>query len=78
MYLVTGITGNVGGAAARHLLEMGMEVRALVRDEAKAADWAAAGVDGEGCVGRFSGDDAGARWRGGSIPDDAAQPDAFA
>lgn len=45
MYLVTGITGNVGGAAARHLLEMGMEVRALVRDEAKAADWAAAGVD---------------------------------
>jgi len=45
MYLVTGITGNVGGAAARHLLEMGMEVRALVRDEAKAADWVAEGVD---------------------------------
>jgi len=45
MYLVTGITGNVGGAAARHLLEMGMEVRALVRDEAKAAEWAAEGVD---------------------------------
>ena len=30
MYLVTGITGNVGGATARHLLKQGKQVRALV------------------------------------------------
>jgi uncharacterized protein YbjT (DUF2867 family) len=39
MFLVTGITGKVGGAAARHLLQMGKQVRALVRDEAKASAW---------------------------------------
>lgn len=31
--LVTGATGNQGGAAARHLLSSGWRVRALVRDE---------------------------------------------
>lgn len=45
MFLVTGITGHVGGAAARHLLQQGRQVRALVRDQRKAADWAAKGVD---------------------------------
>lgn len=45
MFLVTGITGNVGGAAARHLLKMGKQVRALVRNEAKAASWASLGVE---------------------------------
>lgn len=45
MFLVTGITGNVGGAAARHLLEMGKQVRALVRDQAKAAAWREKGVE---------------------------------
>lgn len=45
MFLVTGITGNVGGAVARNLLHMGKQVRALVRDEAKAAAWAAQGVE---------------------------------
>ena len=45
MFLVTGITGNVGGAAANHLLGMGKQVRALVRDEAKAAAWKARGVE---------------------------------
>jgi uncharacterized protein YbjT (DUF2867 family) len=45
MFLVTGITGKVGGAAARHLLETGKQVRALVRDEAKAARWSAKGVE---------------------------------
>ena len=45
MFLITGITGKVGGAAARHLLETGRQVRALVRDEAKAAKWAAQGVE---------------------------------
>jgi uncharacterized protein YbjT (DUF2867 family) len=45
MFLVLGITGKVGGAAARHLLEQGHAVRALVRDADKAAEWAARGVD---------------------------------
>ena len=45
MFLVMGITGQVGGATARHLLAQGKEVRALVRDRAKAASWAAQGVE---------------------------------
>ena len=45
MFLITGITGNVGGAAARHLLAAGHTVRALVRDPQKAAGWAAQGVE---------------------------------
>ncbi len=45
MYTVTGITGNVGGAVARALLKAGKKVRGVVRDPAKAAAWAAAGVE---------------------------------
>jgi uncharacterized protein YbjT (DUF2867 family) len=45
MFLVTGITGNTGGAAASALLANGHRVRALVRDPAKAGAWAARGVD---------------------------------
>jgi uncharacterized protein YbjT (DUF2867 family) len=45
MYLVMGITGKVGGATARHLLEQGKQVRALVRDRAKAARWVDQGVE---------------------------------
>ena len=45
MFLVSGITGKVGGAAARRLLEEGHSVRALVRDPLKAAEWARKGVD---------------------------------
>jgi len=45
MFLVTGITGNVGGAAARGLLVQGKQVRALVRDIQKAAAWADQGVE---------------------------------
>ncbi len=45
MFFVAGITGHVGGAAARRLLEEGHAVRALVRDPAKAAAWAGLGVD---------------------------------
>jgi uncharacterized protein YbjT (DUF2867 family) len=45
MFLVTGITGQVGGAAARHLLTRGKRVRALVRDRAKAVSWADRGVE---------------------------------
>ncbi len=45
MFLITGITGKVGGAAARHLLDTGKQVRALVRDQAKASAWSAQGVE---------------------------------
>ncbi len=45
MFFVAGITGNVGGAAARRLLEEGHTVRTLARDPSKAAEWARQGVD---------------------------------
>ena len=45
MYAITGITGNVGGATARALLKAGKKVRGIVRDKARAAEWAAAGVE---------------------------------
>src|SRR5271165_3526169 len=45
MFLVMGITGNVGGATARHLLKQGKQVRALVRNREKAAKWADQGVE---------------------------------
>jgi uncharacterized protein YbjT (DUF2867 family) len=44
-YLVMGITGNVGGATARHRLKQGKQVRALVRNREKAAKWADQGVE---------------------------------
>jgi len=37
MYAVTGITGKVGGSVARHLLNAGLSVRAVVRDTLKKA-----------------------------------------
>jgi uncharacterized protein YbjT (DUF2867 family) len=45
MFLVTGLTGHVGGATARGLLARGRQVRALVRDTPKAAAWADKGVE---------------------------------
>lgn len=45
MFLVMGITGNVGGATARHLLARGKKVRALVRNREKAMNWADQGVE---------------------------------
>ena len=45
MFLILGLTGRVGGAAARHLLDAGHPVRALVRDPSRAAEWAQRGVD---------------------------------
>jgi uncharacterized protein YbjT (DUF2867 family) len=45
MFLITGITGKVGGATARRLLAQGKTVRALVRDRAKAASWTHQGVE---------------------------------
>jgi uncharacterized protein YbjT (DUF2867 family) len=45
MILLTGITGNIGGATARALLAKGVKFRALTRDLDKAAAWAAQGVE---------------------------------
>jgi uncharacterized protein YbjT (DUF2867 family) len=45
MFLIMGITGKVGGATARHLLDHDQKVRALVRDRTKAASWANHGVE---------------------------------
>ncbi len=45
MFLVMGITGQVGGATAKHLLAHGKKVRALVRNREKAANWANQGVE---------------------------------
>ena len=45
MYLVMGITGRTGGAVSRCLLDRGKEVRAQVRDRARAIEWEAQGVE---------------------------------
>lgn len=45
MYAITGITGQVGGALARHLLAAGETVRAVVRDARKGEAWAAQGCE---------------------------------
>ena len=45
MYAITGITGKVGGEIARNLLAHGQSVRAVLRDQAKAAAWAAKGCE---------------------------------
>jgi uncharacterized protein YbjT (DUF2867 family) len=45
MYAITGITGKVGGVLARGLLAEKVPVRAVLRDEAKAAEWRARGCD---------------------------------
>ncbi|MBZ9916868.1 NmrA family NAD(P)-binding protein [Mesorhizobium sp. BR1-1-7] len=45
MFLVMGITGKVGGATAEHLLAHRKDVRALVRNREKAANWANKGVE---------------------------------
>jgi len=45
MYVVMGITGQVGGAVARSLLESGKSVRGIVRDRTKAIAWERKGVE---------------------------------
>ena len=45
MYAITGVTGKVGGEIARNLITDGRSVRAVLRDKAKAADWAAKGCE---------------------------------
>lgn len=39
MYAIMGVTGRVGGAAAASLLQSGFQVRAILRDAAKARTW---------------------------------------
>jgi len=43
--LLTGVTGKTGGETAKQLLARGAKLRAIVRNEAKAADLKAAGVE---------------------------------
>lgn len=45
MFAITGITGQVGGAVARALIEAGKSVRAVVRDADKGAAWARQGCE---------------------------------
>jgi NAD(P)H dehydrogenase (quinone) len=44
MYVVMGITGQVGGAIADQLIVSGEKIRAVVRNSAKASNWAARGA----------------------------------
>ena len=45
MYAITGITGNVGGSVARHLLSAGRSVRAVMRNIDKGSVWAERGCE---------------------------------
>ncbi|MCR8547569.1 NmrA family NAD(P)-binding protein [Salipiger sp. P9] len=45
MYAITGITGKVGGAMARALLDGGERVRAVARNAQKLQPWAARGAE---------------------------------
>jgi NAD(P)H dehydrogenase (quinone) len=45
MFAITGITGQVGGVAARALLGAGRQVRAVVRDAQKGGAWAERGCE---------------------------------
>ena len=45
MYAITGITGQVGSRLAERLLAANLPVRAVLRDAAKAAAWAARGCE---------------------------------
>jgi uncharacterized protein YbjT (DUF2867 family) len=45
MFVVTGITGNVGGVVASSLLAAGRKVRAVVRDEQKGEEWKRKGCE---------------------------------
>src|SRR5580704_867661 len=45
MFSITGITGNVGGNVAYHLLAAGRPIRAVVRDRGKGDAWAERGCE---------------------------------
>ena len=81
MIAIMGITGNVGGAIADHLLTAGRKVRGLTRDLKKAKAWADRGVelvetgfdDAAGLTKAFSG----AEGVFAMIPPDFAPPPGF-
>jgi uncharacterized protein YbjT (DUF2867 family) len=45
MFVVAGVTGNVGGTVARELLAKGQKVRVLVREPSKGVAWAKLGAE---------------------------------
>src|SRR4051794_6683769 len=45
MYVVAGVSGHTGRAAAESLLEQGRRVRVLVRERAKGEEWRARGAE---------------------------------
>lgn len=45
MFVISGASGNTGGAAAKALLAQGHAVRVIVRDAKKGADWKARGAE---------------------------------
>ena len=45
MFTITGVTGNIGGRVARHLLTAGHSVRAVVRDAHKGKAWTESGCE---------------------------------
>ena len=45
MFALTGITGNVGGNVAYHLVAAGRPIRAVVRDRRKGNAWAERGCE---------------------------------
>ena len=45
MYTITGVTGHVGAATARELLDRNMQVRAVVRNPARREEWEKQGAD---------------------------------
>ncbi len=44
MFVIAGVTGHVGAAAAEALLSQGQKIRVIIRDEAKALQWAKRGA----------------------------------
>jgi len=45
MFVIAGVTGHVGGVAARELLAAKQPVKVIVRDQAKGKDWSARGAE---------------------------------
>lgn len=45
MFVITGVTGQVGGIVAARLLEAGVPIRAVARNAEKAAEWKDKGAD---------------------------------
>jgi uncharacterized protein YbjT (DUF2867 family) len=45
MFVIAGVTGHVGGAAAAELLARNQKIRVIVRDAAKAKEWSSRGAE---------------------------------